>query len=113
MNAWHRSYAPAVVPTKQALGRYLQGRRANDAVLIRTACREISAAVIPLLRNDRVFQAPEPKIGPALRRAFMELKAMATECNAGRSRETESHYREMQTRLGAAAGLLAEFSLKP
>ncbi len=113
MNAWHRRYAPAVVPTKQALGKYLQGRRNNDSVLIRTACREISATVIPLLRNDPVFQAPEPKIGPALRRAFFELKAMASECTAGRSRETEIHYREMQSRLSAAAGLLAEFSLKP
>ncbi len=113
MNAWHRHYAPAVVPTKQALGKYLQGRRANDATQIRTACREILAVVIPLLRRDNVFEAPVPKVGPSLRRAFFELKAMASECTAGRSRETEAHYREMQSRLGVAAGLLAEYSLRP
>ncbi len=113
MNAWHQQYAPAVVPTKQALGKYLAGRRANDPKLIRTACREISAAVIPLLRNHRVFEAPAPKVGPALRRAFWELKSMASQCSAGRSRETETHYLEMQTELSQAAGLLAEFSLKP
>ncbi len=113
MDAWHHGYARAVLPTKQALGRYLQGRRANDPAAIRTSCRQVLAAVIPLLRNERALKAPFPAVNKPLRRAFTELKMMASECTAGRSREVETHYKQMQAQLGAAAGLLAEFSLKP
>ncbi len=113
MEAWHRGYAQAVLPTKQALGRYLQGRRANDPAMIRTACREILAAVIPLLRNDRALKAPVPAVVKPLHRAFTELKMMASQCTAGRSREMETHYREMQIQLAEASGVLAEFTLKP
>ncbi len=113
MEAWHRGYSQAVLPTKQALGKYLSGRRANDPKVIRTACREILAAVIPLLRNQRALEPPFPKIIKPLRRAFSELKMMASECTAGRSREVETHYHEMQVQLAAASGLLAEFTLKP
>jgi hypothetical protein len=113
MEAWHRGYAQAVIPTKQALGRYLRGRHDNDSSMIRTSCREILAAVIPLLRNERAFEAPLPAVVKPLRRAFKELQSMASECTAGRSREMEDHYREMQIQLADAAGQLAEFSLKP
>lgn len=113
MEAWHRGYTQAVRPTKQALGKYLRGRQSNDSTAIRTACREILAAVIPLLRNDRAFEAPFPKVTKPLNRAFVELKLMASQCTAGRSHEMETHYREMQVQLTSAAGLLAEFSLKP
>ncbi len=113
MEAWHRGYSRVVLPTKQALGKYLHGRRANDPTAIRTSCRELLAAVIPLLRNERLFKAPLPAINKPLNRAFTELKQMASECTAGRSREMEVHYRQMQVQLAAAAGLLAEFSLKP
>ena len=113
MEAWHRGYSQAVLPTKQALGRYLGGRRANDSKVIRTACREILAAVIPLLRDQRALEAPFPKVVKPLRRAFNELKTMASECTAGRSREMEHHYQEMQYQLAAAARVLAEFQLKP
>ncbi len=113
MEAWHRRYAPAVRPAKQALARYLQGRRSNDVGLIRRSCREISAAVIPLLRQKQVFEAPVDGISRPLFRAFVELKQMAAECGAGRSREVESHYGEMQKQLALASRRLAEFSLRP
>ncbi len=113
MEAWHRGYAQAVLPTKQALGKYLGSRRANDATMISTSCREILAAVIPLLRNERALGAPLPAVTKPLRRAFTELKMMASHCTAGRSREMETHYREMQAQLAAASGVLAEFTLKP
>ncbi|MCP3960175.1 MAG: hypothetical protein GY719_20210 [bacterium] len=113
MQAWHRSYARAVGPTKQALARYLQGRQKNDGPLIRTACRELSAAVIPLLRNERVFEAPADGVHEPLQRAFVEIKLLASECSAGRSREMETHYGAMQQQLGAASRVLAEFSLRP
>ncbi len=113
MEAWHRGYSRAVLPTKQALGKYLGGRRANDPKVIRTACREILAAVIPLLRHERALEPPFTKISKPLRRAFSELKMMASECTAGRSREMETHYHEMQVQLAAAASLLGEFALKP
>ncbi len=113
MEAWHRGYTQAVLPTKKALSKYLRGRRDNDPVLIRTACREMLTSVILLLRDDRVFQSPVPQVGKPLRRAFVELKQMASECTTGRSREMEQHYREMQVQLSSASGLLAEFSLKP
>lgn len=113
MEAWHRRYTPAVRPAKEALGRYLTGRRTNDSQLIRSACREILGAVIPLLRNDRIFHAPEETVYKPLQRAFFELQKMAGECSAGRSREMETHYRAMQQQLAAASQVLAEFSLKP
>ncbi len=113
MDAWHRGYAAAVLPTKQALGKYLRGRRDNDSVVIRDSCREILTLVIPLLRDNRVFKAPAPEVFKPLNRAFVELKQMASECTAGRSREMELHYKEMQVQLSSAAGLLAEFSLRP
>ena len=113
MEHWHRAYSQAVLPTKQALGKYLQGRKANDAKVIRTSCREVLAAVIPLLRNERVLKVPLPTVNKPLRRAFTELRMMASECTAGRSREMETHYKEMQVHLAAASGLLAEFSLRP
>ena len=113
MEAWHLRYSAAVLPTKQALANYLAGRQANDPSKIRTACREISAAVIPLLRKDKIFVAPEEKLYKPLHRAFVEIKLMASECAAGRSRELEEHYAAMQTHLANASGLLARFSLRP
>ncbi len=114
MEAWHGRYAQAVLPTKQALGRYLQGRKASDTTLIRTACREISAAVIPLLRQqEHVFKSPIGPLQKPLHRAFVEIRLLATECGAGHWREVESHYGEMQTKLAIASGILAEFSLRP
>ncbi len=113
MEAWHRGYARAVLPTKQALGKYLRGRQTNDSSLIRTSCREILGAVIPLQRDDLALEAPLPAVVVPLRNAFRELQSMASECTAGRSREMEVHYREMQIQLAAAAEHLAEFSLKP
>lgn len=113
MEAWHRGYSQAVLPTKQALGKYLKSRRDNDSTAIRTSCREILAAVIPLLRNDRALKAPVPVVSKSLRRAFTELKMMASHCTAGRSREMETHYLEMQIQLGKASSVLAEFALKP
>ena len=113
MEVWHRSYAQAVHPTKQALGKYLRSRRQSDSRLIRTACRELSAAVIPLMRKDDVFKAPERGIFKPLRSAFLEIKQLAVHCSAGRSREMKSHYDEMQKQLAAASQVLAEYSLKP
>ncbi|MEM7357327.1 MAG: hypothetical protein AAF657_41310 [Acidobacteriota bacterium] len=113
MEAWHKVYAQAVRPTKQALAKYLKGRRANDTTQIRTACREITAVVIPLLRRDDVFNAPVSKINKPLYQAFVEIRSMASQCVAGRSREVEQHYSEMQAQLATASSTLAEFSLRP
>ncbi len=113
MDAWHQGYARAVHPTKQALAQYLKGRRTNDSALIRTACRQVLAAVIPLLRRDNVFVAPVGTINSPLNKAFLEIKHLATHCVAGRSREVEDHYAEMQAQLAIASQVLAEFSLRP
>ena len=113
MEAWHGGYSRAVMPTKQALGKYLRSRQNNDSAQIRLSCREILAVVIPLLRDERALEAPLPAVGVALRAAFSELRSMATECTAGRSREMEVHYRKMQVKLADAAGHMAEFSLTP
>lgn len=113
MGAWHRRYSEAARPTKRALGKYLAARRATDARARHAACREILAAVIPLLRDRDLFRAPDPKVRSPLERAFVELRQMATHCNAGRSFEVEQHFGEMQRQLAAAARLLAPYSLKP
>ncbi len=114
MDAWHsRRYSPAVRTTKVALGKYIRGRQGNDFRAQATACREISAAVIQLLRHEDVFKSPDPAVFEPLRRAFIELRLMASQCTAGRSREVEEHYQEMQKHLGRAAGVLGKYSLSP
>jgi hypothetical protein len=112
---WHQAvYTPAVTPTKTLLGRFLQARAKNDGPAMAQTCRELSAASIALMRQPQVFKAPgDAKIEDPLKRSYIEIRGMATECAAGRFRETEAHYAAMQTRLQEAATILSRYGLRP
>lgn len=123
MQAWHGRYSEAVGPTKQALGQFLQARAANDSRAISQACREILAAVIPVLRDDQLFKLPTPQIPASkgitmetyapLRQAYEEIRQLAFDCNAGRQREAHADLAEMERQLQIAAAHLGKFSLAP
>ncbi len=123
MQEWHQGYTQATLPTKQALGKYLQARGGGDYGAMAQACKEVLAAVIPLLRDGQVFSLPVQLIPvsrgfgqelyPPLQEAYEEIRLLAVDCSAGRSREVEVHFAEMQRQLGIAAGHLAKFKLAP
>ncbi|MEM9553741.1 MAG: hypothetical protein AAGC60_05755 [Acidobacteriota bacterium] len=114
MQVWHRdTYAPSVAPTKAALAAYLKARREQDSRGIGTSCRELASAVATLLQNDQVFSAPDEKVRAPLHRAFIELRGLATQCNAARWREIDAHWAAAQQHLGAANQRLSRWGLRP
>ncbi len=123
MQAWHRRYSAATGSTKVALGKYLAARNGNDSRAMAGACRELLAAVIPVLREERNFQLPV-RLVPAsrgiahqtyepLKDAYDEIRKLAVDCSAGRSREVLAHLTEMQKQLTVTAQHLAKYSLAP
>ena len=123
MEAWYQGYRKAVRPAREALGRYVAARKKNDVRGMSKACREISKTLVPLLNNEDVFKVPTPavpaskgwewKLLPPLREAYREMREMARNCSAGRSREVQEHLTGMQEELGRAAAFLGRFSLTP
>lgn len=123
VQAWHRRYDEATRPTKIALAHYIEARNHNDARALRETCKEIIAAVIPLLRDDEVFKIPTPQkpaskgvkleLIPSLQQAYREIRDVAVNCNAGRQHEVLEHFGEMQKQLQTAATVLSRYSLAP
>ncbi len=75
MRAWHTQvYLPAVTPAKAAWGKYLAAREKLDSRGMSAACRELSQALIPLLRDNTPFKSPEPKLEEPLRAIYVELR---------------------------------------
>ena len=72
-------------PSKAAWGRYLAAREKLDSRGMNAACRELSQALIPLLRDPAPFKGPDLKLEEPLRLAYVELRAMATHCASGNS----------------------------
>lgn len=123
MVQWHGNYSKAVEPTKLALGRYIKARQENDFRGMSTACREILAEVIPLLRRREVFSPPkqqipldrgiQPEFYSPLFEAYNSMRDMATHCAAGRSREVIESLTEMQEKLQVSATYLSKYSVRP
>lgn len=115
MQTWHRDvYTPAVTPTKRSLAAYLKARRDSDSRGITTACRALAGDVATLLRSqETVFAAPDEKVREPLHRAFIELRGLATQCNAARWRELDQHWTDAQAQLGRANERLARWGLQP
>jgi hypothetical protein len=123
IHAWHRRYAAATAPTKKALGDYLKARGENDNRGMAEACRKILAAVIPVLRDEDNFKLPVRLIPASrgiamqlyfpLHLAYDEIRELAVDCTAGRSREVQDHFDEMQKQLQITAQYLAKYSLAP
>lgn len=123
MRGWHQKYAVAVQPTKVALRDYFTARQKNDFKTMAKACRTISSEVIPLLKQRELFLIPMPQLPAskgykyvefeALLEAYKELRAMASDCSSGRSRETLEHLNAMQGKLAESAQFLQKFELAP
>ncbi len=114
MAAWHRAiYTPAVTPAKKAFGTYLSARQKKDARGMARACREISSTVSVLLRSDEAFESPDPRLSDPLRRIYVAMRQMSRECSAGRAREIERRFTELQAKLQDAGKQMARYRLSP
>lgn len=113
MDAWHRQYAAAVLPSKLALRAYLEARQANDAAAIQRACSDLGTSVLPLLADDALFRAPDPEAQEPLRDIYRSMRRLAVHCTAGRFRETDVEYGNLQRHLSAAAAVLTRYGLGP
>lgn len=113
MAAWHLRYSAAVPPSKLALRAYLEGRRTNDAGAIQQACKDLLAAVIPLLADEPVFQTPDPEAGEPLLDVYTTMRRLAVHCTAGRFREADDTYERLERDLAAAGAVLSKHGLRP
>lgn len=111
---YHEVYLPVVIPSKKALRDYLRARDAR-ARAVGTSCRDLSRAVIPVLRDgDRIFgSSPIREVEEPLRKAYVALQAMAADCSAGRIQRAQQHLDEATLRLRAAAAYLQPFGVSP
>ena len=114
MAAWHRAiYTPAVTPAKKAFGAYLSARQKKDPRGMSRACREISSTVSVLLRSKEAFDSPDPRLAEPLRRIYVAMRQMSKECSAGRAREIEARFTELQAKLQDAGKQMARYRLRP
>lgn len=113
MEAWHRGYATRTATVKTALGKFLAARQTSDSQAIREACREISAEVIPLLRDETLFETPDPQVEQPLKKAYHQIRELATHCTAARFREVDLQIERVETYLALAARPLSRYSLQP
>ena len=114
MVAWHRQvYLPAVTPAKTAWGKYLQAREKLDSRGMNAACRELSQALIPLLRDPAPFKSPDPKLEEPLRLAYVDLRAMATSCTAGDSGQLNRRWADFNGRLQNLSQTLQRYGIQP
>ena len=115
MRHWHdETYTPAVLPAKRALGAYVSAQEKRNRG-VGSACRDLSRAVIPLLNEkSRIFpSAPDPVVVEPLRRAYVEMQALAADCNAARVKRAQEHLEAAQHYLMEAARLLAPYGITP
>ncbi|MEM6455726.1 MAG: hypothetical protein AAF772_11575 [Acidobacteriota bacterium] len=112
---WHNYYSGAARPTKEALGRLLRARNAGDTRTLRQACRDLASSVVILLDDRSALRGapPEVPIGDSLQRAYMNLRSVATACNAGRFREVDKHMTTAQQYLTLAARHMRPYQLNP
>ena len=113
MAAWHKGYAAKTEGVKRALGIFLAARQQNDSGQIRASCRQITAQIIPILRDKAMFKTPDPELDIPLREAYEEIRELANHCSAARFREVDKQIGRVQTYLGLSAQILGRYSLTP
>ncbi len=113
MRVWYKTYAPAVAPAKQALGSFLRGRQQGNPKAIAAACRTLSAEVLKVLDNERLFRSIDPAVNRSLRRSYADLKLLAGQCVVGRFDQVDRQLTEVQRNLRQAARALARYELRP
>lgn len=115
MQHWHDEiYAPATLPAKRALAAYLKAQRERNRG-VGSACRDLSRALIPILRDtSNVFATvPDPAVIEPLRRAYAEMQALAVDCNAARVQRAQEHLDKTRFLLAEAAAVLAPYGIAP
>lgn len=114
MQHWHQEvYSPTVLPAKRALAAYLRAQQERNRG-VGSACRDLSRAVIGVLRDETVFtSAPDPAVAEPLRKAYSEMQALAVDCSAARLQRAQEHLDRTRGWLGEAAGILAPYGLQP
>jgi hypothetical protein len=115
MQHWHETaYVPTVLPAKRALAAYLKAQQRRNSG-VGSACRDLSRAVVPILREgSAVFTAcPDPAAAEPLRQAFAAMQSLAVDCTAGRVQEAQAHLSVVQRKLGLASSLLAPYGITP
>lgn len=123
MQSWHQRYTRGARPVKEALAHYFQARRDNDNREMSKACRDLSSAVVTMLRQEDLFKIPTPQkpiskgylqvtLEPLLD-AYKAMRNMANECSAGKSREVVDELNTMQRKLEESSVVLDVFGLKP
>lgn len=114
MAAWHTQiYLPAVAPVKQTFGTFLAARRANKGREMSAACRKLTTDVAALMRNEKAFQAPDPRLENPLRNVYLSMRRLSTQCTAGRSREVQNQMGEIQRHLRNSGEIMKRYSLTP
>lgn len=114
MRAWHTQvYLPAVTPSKAAWGKYLAARTKLDSRGMSAACRELSQALVPLLRDPSVFKSPEPKLEEPLRQIYVQLRVVAGHCTSGNAGQLNRAWADLDGKLKAASEALQRYGLQP
>lgn len=114
MRAWHAQvYLPAVTPAKTAWGKYLAAREKLDSRGMNAACRELSQALIPLLRDNTPFKSPEPKLEEPLRAIYVELRAVAGHCTAGNSGQMNRSWADFNAKLQQVSTDMQRYGVQP
>ncbi|NJL29190.1 MAG: hypothetical protein HC897_15560 [Thermoanaerobaculia bacterium] len=113
MAGWHQTYAPAVQPVKTALGKALGARRSGDRIQLSSGCRELSAAVVPVLDHPQLLRSPDAQVNASLRKAYQHIQRLAGQCTAGNFKEVDKSLSLMQSELQIAAAALRKYSLQP
>ncbi len=113
MVTWHQGYTQAVTPTKLALRRYVEARRANDSRAIQASCRELLTHVQAVLDQPGIFQAPDGVVTEPLLAVYRSMRLLGGQCTAGRFGQVDEQYSRMTNSLRKAAEALAPYRLQP
>ena len=114
VQAWHRTiYLPAVAPAKTAWGKYLGARQKFDNRGMSAACRELSAALIPLLRENTAFKGPDPQLEEPMRLLYVELRGLAAACNGGNANEMNRREADFNDRLQRLSAAMGRYGVSP
>lgn len=114
MEAWYARYSESVVGAKVALRAYLQARSGSDPGAIQQSCKDLLAAVIPLLTDkEGVFRAPDPDVEEPLSTVYRAMRRIGNRCTAGRFSDADEAYDWLKENLNESARVLARYGLSP
>lgn len=116
MQAWHRRYARAVAPLKDALGELLEERRRQPPRHWTAECERLSREVERFGRTsaeERLFPVADAAADLHLKHLFRELARTADACTGGRWAEVDEHLRRAGLAYGQARLALGRWGVRP